>query len=156
MKQINTSKLHLEFRPICQPFATCCDSAMEVIDLATCTFGTCDPNSSVFTVNTDTVVCKYTVDAIHYIGKSGNVTIFHSFFYGYDFHNHIGSNGDRTIIAMTSCFIARARPIKCVVDGSSFCCTAEYHGEFCENGPLKTEKWSAKTGIVFSRPKSSF
>ena len=29
-------------------------------------------------------------------------------------------------------------------------------GEFCENGPLITEKWSAKTGIVFSRPKSSF
>ena len=28
-----------------------------------------------------------------------------------------------------------------------------YRGEFCENGPLKTEKWSAKTGIVFSRPK---
>ena len=35
---------------------------------------------------------------------------------------------------------------------------AEYEedGEFCENGPLITEKWSAKTGIVFSRPKSSF
>ena len=29
-------------------------------------------------------------------------------------------------------------------------------GEFCENGPLITEKWSAKTQIVFSRPESSF
>ena len=29
-------------------------------------------------------------------------------------------------------------------------------GEFCKNGPLITEKWSAKRQIVFSRPKLSY
>ena len=29
-------------------------------------------------------------------------------------------------------------------------------GEFCENGPLKTEKWSANNKKFISRPKSSF
>ena len=30
------------------------------------------------------------------------------------------------------------------------------NGEFCENGPLKTEKWSANNKKFISRPKSSF
>jgi len=30
------------------------------------------------------------------------------------------------------------------------------YGEFCENGPLKTEKWSANNKKFISRPKSSF